>query len=181
MSTTITPRRWEYIVLQGDDEATLRTLRNQADALDPGPAPAPAQPSRTALLGEDDTEATEYADRKRRHDEAVEIADAFAIEAEQRGVTVVLQALGSRKRWADLKARHPGRSGDDADKAAGGVNTSTMPEDLVSACLVEPALADADREAFLDSLTEAQFELLALAAWQLHTELGADPKARLRS
>ena len=159
------PRTWEHTFLQGDDEAELRRLRNEAERLQP-PVSRKSEPQ---LLAGDDAKAV--------YEAAAKAADAYA--AEKRGVKVILRTLG-RKKYRELRLAHPAREENDEDRKF-GFNTDTFPEELVGPCLASPALSDADREEFFDSLTPAQFDLLAVAAYQLHEHLGADPKERLLS
>lgn len=167
--TLLEPRTWSHVFLHGPDEARLRELRSTAERLKPKGKRGDAG---AGLLSDDDPWAA--------YDAACRAADDFAEEAEPRGVKIVLRSLGSRKAYRRLKDAHPARDGDEDDGKA-GFNVETFPEELVSKCLASPALGDAEREAFLDSLTDAQFELCSIAAFQLHENLGADPKGRLLS
>lgn len=149
--TKLEPRIWKHTILQGDDEEKLRELRAAVARLEPG----------------------------NEHDAATEAANDFAAEAEGRGVTVTLRSVG-RKKWRELVESNPPREGDDDDKAA-GINLDLFPEALVPACITGPTFTDGELADFLDALTPAQFDFLALAAWSLHKSLGLDPKGRLGS
>ena len=179
MSTTYTPRTETVVILQGDDDEQLRqyrayaeSLRFDADRLRPRSEPkAAAQPMGDASRWEKaDAEATE----------AEQVANDFAVEASRRGVTVVLRSVG-RKAWRDLFDKHPPRDGNEGDEAV-GVNLDTLPDDLVPACMGSPVFeSDGEQEAFLDSLSAAEFGRLGQVAWLLNTRTSADPKAVLGS
>lgn len=172
----ITPRTRTVVLLQGEDEERLNALRETAAELRARAERAKRDRAKPAtLLGSADpaTEAEEAAKA------AEQEADDFATEAEERGVKVVMRSVG-RKKWADLTKAHPVREDNDGDKVA-GYNIETAPEDIVPACLASPALADAEREEFLDSLTFAQFDRLAWEAHALNRSPGADPTQRLLS
>lgn len=179
----IEPRIWKHTFLQGDDEETLRTLRAEADRLEremERKAPRKGQSSEPRLMGEPDP----YTEAKSRYEAKAAEADAFAAEAEPRGVTVVLRSVG-RKRWRELVAANPPREGNEEDAKA-GFNLDDFPEALVPACITslggeERSFSEGEMADFLDSLTPAQFDLLATAAYQLHNNLGANPKERLLS
>lgn len=156
----IEPRLWKHTILQGDDEEKLRELRAAVQRA----KPSANTPPRT--LGEPDP-----------HEAAVQAANDFADEAEGRGVTVTLRAVG-RKKWRELVEAHPPRDGDKEDGKA-GVNLDAFAEALVPACIAGPTFSEGEMADFLDALTPAQFDLLALAAWNLHKNLGADPKERI--
>lgn len=158
----IEPRIWKHTILQGDDEEQLRELRAAAQR-----AKATSESEPRTLAEEDPYEA------------AARAADDFAAEAEERGVTVTLRAVG-RKKWRELVEAHPPRDGDEDDKKA-GVNLDNFAEALVPACIAGPTFSEGELTDFLDALTPAQFDLLALAAWNLHKNLGASPKDRLLS
>lgn len=158
----IEPRIWKHTILQGDDEEKLRELRAAHQR-------AKAQSSDAPLtVGEVDPVA-----------EAARVANEFADEAEKRGVTITMRAVG-RKKWRELVEAHPPQEGDEEDRKA-GVNLDAFAEALVPACIAGPTFSEGEMTDFLDALTPAQFDLLALAAWNLHKNLGADPKERLGS
>jgi hypothetical protein len=167
MSIAYTPRTETVVILQGDDEAALRQARAKAESLDPKKKPAAPR-----LLSDASPDAA-YA-------EAAAEADRIADEANERGIKVVMRSLG-RRTWRDLVAKHPPRENEPGDDRM-GVNADTFGEEIVVACMVSPEFGrDADRDEFLDNLSEAQFGLLENVAWSLNTRTGADPKARLGS
>lgn len=152
----IEPRIWKRTILHGDDEARLAELDAEVDRLE-------------ALARRKDGSAGDLA-------AALDARNEFAAEAEERGVAVTLRAVG-RKKWRELIEANPPREGDDADQKA-GINLDTFPESLVPACIAGPTMGEGEMDDFLDSLSPAQFDTLALAAWGLHKSLGADPKER---
>lgn len=167
----ITPRTESVIVLQGDDDETLRHLKADVDRLEKS---KPRQVGER-LLGDVDPEVEWEAAKaaaKQAHDE-------FAEEAKERGVTVVLRAVG-RKTWRDLVARHPARDGNEADKNF-GANVDALQEELVPLCMASPTGTNEERAAFLDSLNEGQFGDLAIKSWGLNIGKTADPTQRLLS
>lgn len=170
----ITPRTETVIILQGDDDERLRLLEAEVERLEK------AKPRKDALprtVGEVDA-VTEWEDAKQA---AIQARDDFKAEARERGVKVILRALG-RKTWRDLVAKHPPRDGDEyvADKQM-GANVDDLQEELVPLCMASPAGSNEQRAAFLDSLNEGQFGHLAVTAWGLNMGRGADPTQRLLS
>jgi hypothetical protein len=156
----ITPRTDTVVILQGDDDEELRRLQARAEALKPKKdAPTPPR----------------TLDERDGYTEALAEAREFAAEAEERGVKVVLRALG-RKTWRDLIAQHPPRDGESADKEL-GANADAFGEALVPLCMASPAGSPEECRAFLDSLNEGQFGDLAVRAWRLNMGRGSDPKA----
>lgn len=160
MSTSVTPRTAEVVIYQGDDLARIAELRRAVEVAGAniGPArigdtsPSPAQAA-----------AQEY--------------DDFVTEAAERAVLVTLRQL-PRKEWRELRAKHPPRK-DNEDDAAAGFNIETLGDDLVPAAIVSPEFPSrADRDEFLDSLADADFERLMLTAHALNTQPVADPKAQ---
>jgi hypothetical protein len=179
MTASVTPRTRSIVLLQGEDEEELDTLRDRAaelrqkaDSLKPKQGQRPAA---VGLLTEgDDSSAAEAAAVA-----AEKAADDFAAAAALRGVKVIMRSLG-RKKWRDILKNHPPREGDAQDRVA-RYNVDTAPEDIVPACLASPALADAEREEFLDSLTDGQFQQIAWLAHIVNQGVGADPTQRLLS
>ena len=160
----LNPRTVSVTLLQGEDQAELDRLDAEVVRLAPKKGDTP--PVRTA-------------DEVDPHTEAKRARAEFAAEAEERGVTVVLRALG-RKTWRKHVLDHPPRDGKPGDEQF-GVNITDFPETLVPASIASPVFSsETEREAFLDSLTDVQFEMLFLRAFNLNRALGADPKdARL--
>lgn len=139
--------------LRGEDEAELRRLREEAARLEP------------------DTPARKKAEKA---------ANDFAAEAEKRGERITMRSVG-RKTWRRLLNEHPARDDSEADKSL-GANADTFGEAIVPVCLASPTFStDEEREAFLDSLSEAQFGRLEVVAFALNMSVGADPTQRLGS
>lgn len=158
----ITPRTATVYILQGDDEARLGELRAEAERL------KDARGQVRTL-----TAADPYTT-------AADAANAFAEEAQERGVTVILRAVG-RKTWRNLISANPPREGNEADQAL-GANSDDFEEALVPLSIASPVFeSDEQRATFLDSLSAAQFGALAVQAWALNMVNGADPKALLPS
>lgn len=99
---------------------------------------------------------------------------AVRAEAEKHTVTVVVRAL-SRGDWQKLVDKHPPKKADDADFSM------TIYNDAVAPCIVEPAMDDATKTAFLDSLTQGQWDALALAAHIVNVGNDSVPKSVLAS
>lgn len=160
----LNPRTETVIILQGEDDETLRRLKAEVERT----APKKGQASPVTTLDEPD--AHEAA--KRAHDE-------FAAEAETRGVRVVLRALG-RKTWASLREKHKPREGNAQDQEA-GADLDALQEELVPLCIASPVGSIEEIGAFLDSLSEGQYGDLAIRAWSLNMGRTADPTQRLLS
>jgi hypothetical protein len=148
------------VILQGDDQAKLEELRL---------AVASAQRrANLALPRLGDSEPADVASLVAEH-------DAFLEEASERAALVELQALG-RRQWRSLVAAHPPRDGNEQDQSL-GVNEESFGDALVPASIVAPVFdTPADRDAFLDSLSDAQFDQLYATAYSLNKMVGADPK-----
>lgn len=149
-------------------DADLDTIAALAGQLATAKRRAENGTASTLLLGEIDdvTRITE------EHDAAVAVADEHA-------TWVDLQAL-PRRRWKDLVAEHPPRDGNLTDAKA-GVNEATFSEAIVPLSITKPTFSsDTAKAAFVDSLEDARFEKLYLAAFHLNRGLRADPKALLR-
>jgi len=177
MSTTITPRTTVVTLLQGDDYDRIAELS--------------AAVEQAATLA--------VTDGQRRLGDAPEVVDAakayddFVAEAAERGVKVTLHALG-RKAWGDLLKKHPVRQEESTDSegvvttvpnatdSAHGFNVETLGDELVPAS-VAPGMfkTNAERDNFLDNLSDGEFSRLYSAAVPLNQSAGADPKARLSS
>ena len=149
------PRIFKHTILQGEDDERLRELRKVAADLKP-----------------------KEGDADVAYEDACRVADEFAAEAAERGVTVILRALG-RKRWVELAREHPPT--DDAADVTAGVAVLPFTEAVLMACLSSPALSDDERLDFLDSLTPFDYDVLQGAVWALHKGPGANPKDRLLS
>lgn len=155
--TKIDPRIWRHTILTGEDEETLRNLRDEA----------------STARKQHGADSDEYR-------AAASSADEFAAEAKARGTEVILRTIASRKKMRAIRDAHPPREDNETDKAL-GFNADTYPEALAAACLASPALNDEAREEFLDSLTEGDGELVSTAAYTLHRLPSADPKGLLLS
>lgn len=155
MNTQIKPRTAKVKIWQGDDADRASELAAEVQRLKPGKGATAA-------------EAGEYQ-------QAVDAHNAFIAEAEERVQVIVLRPLG-RKMWRTLLAEHPPREGHAGDESQ-GVNYVTFGDALVPASIASPAWSDAEKEEFLDSLTDAQFEELYINAFALNRVRGADPKA----
>jgi hypothetical protein len=88
--------------------------------------------------------------------------------------------------WRKLKADHPPRvDGPDEDVQGdrlAGVNTDTVEDDLVRACVLEPEFTS--RQAFdewADSLSQGEWQTLVIKAWELVNGARFDPKPLPRS
>lgn len=156
------PEKVVPICLRGHLQAEWDRLKAQYDA---GP-------------GEDDQAMLTDRAAKRR------VAEQMAnVEAEMRAGTVEfrLRALPRRRTpgmpaeqpvWQELVAKHPPRKDEqgkvDQRDAAAGVNTETLFEELVRASVVEPELSEEQWEQLDGKLTDAQWQHLFMAAWQLN-------------
>lgn len=161
--SSFTPRTAEVPIFQGGDESRIRQLEAAA---------------RAARDEADDDVQTLMETPAWR--EIAEEHDAVVTEALERAVNVALVAL-DRKKWRKMIADHPPREGHAGDKAV-GVNEEEFADELVPASVLkmqpEP---DEGRAAFLDSLSDAQFESLYLTAFTLNRGHRAAPKAGLLS
>ena len=108
--------------------------------------------------------------------------DALKAEALEAGTSVTMTAVG-RKKWRELKEKHPARSGEDvdADTAKGdrlaGVNTDAIEDDLVYASLTSPELGSRDAfDEWADGLSEGEWQTLVTRAWELANGVRLDPK-----
>jgi hypothetical protein len=74
--------------------------------------------------------------------------------------------------WHELIERHPPRKTPDGKPdqrdAALGLNVESFFEDLVRVSIVDPELSEAQWQAFNERLTDAQFDQLSRAAWNLN-------------
>jgi hypothetical protein len=85
-----------------------------------------------------------------------------------------------RHRFTALRKEHPPREGNAFDAAA-ETNLETLTEALVRACVVEPELDDADWAALDENFSDAQWQLLANAAWAVCARDVAVPFSRSAS
>lgn len=156
MSVTMNQRTFKIELFQGDDLDRLAELSNAASAVKPGPL----------STGMEDGE---YA-------AAAEAHDAFLANAKTRAETVEMKPM-LRKPYQALQVANPPRDDNDSD-AALGANSDTFVEELLLGCIVGPPDIAADKQAFLDSLNNAQFQLLADEAVTINRVVFA-PKAPL--
>lgn len=188
--TAIKPREARVVIYQGDDIAQLSDLDDAVDrardALERAEKTEKAGGAGVRLLGElPSTAAAAEALAKAQADR-----DAFAAEAEQRGVVVVLHAL-PRRRWRELTREHPARPDEPRDKSL-GVNIDTLPDALlpVSVCRDpdcpsghQPSTIEGDTGDFLESLSDYDYyDRLFITAFALNRGSAmADPTLRLLS
>lgn len=153
----LAPRMETVVLFQGHDLTEIRRLREAVDS-------AIAQ-STTTALGEDPV------------GEAAKAHDDFVTQATERAVHVEMTKVG-RKVMRDMVAKHPPRDDHERDKVY-GFNEETLGDDLVPACIVGPEFAKS--EAFLDDLSQGEFQRLYAAAFRLNVDASDDPKADLSS
>ena len=108
--------------------------------------------------------------------------DALKTEALEVGTTVELTAIG-RKKWRELKEKHPPRSGEDVDSETArgdrlaGVNTDSVEDDLVYASLTSPEFKSRDAfDEWADERSEGEWQVLVTRAWELANGARLDPK-----
>ena len=157
-SPTLSARTARIPLYQGDDLARIESLRADVER-------AKLSASGPARIG--DT-GSDLAAAKLALTEACE-------EAEPRAVVMVVQALG-RRQWRALVTEHPARDGESQDEMM-GVNSESFPDALVPLSIAEPEFpSHADRDAFLDALSDADFNRLFRAAFTLNRVPADDPK-----
>jgi len=189
MSTTITPRTASVLIYQGDDLERLSELRRAAEL-----ARVKHDDAKAAVRAEQRA-ATRIGDGPSAESESEVVAttevltaaqsayDEFVEGAAERAVEVRVKALG-RRPFRSLMAEHPARKVKDAEGKEStheddelGVNVEEFPDPLAKASLVDPTFdTPADRDAFLDNLSEGDFERLWQAAYWLNRSPGGDPK-----
>lgn len=120
--------------------------------------------------------------------------DDFVTEATERADKIIVEVL-NRRQWRSLKAEHPPRmetvkapaDGDEPETERTsvvpedemlGFNAETMPDALVPPSIA-PGQFDtpADRDDYLDSLSDRNFSKIYSAAVMLNAGVGSDPKA----
>ena len=104
-------------------------------------------------------------------------------DAKKKRRVVTLRALG-RSKWRELKAKYPPRSGEGVDEETArtdrlsGINTTDVVDDLVFASIIDPKFTSrADYDEWADELSEGEFQLLAINAWNLVNGASVDPKS----
>ena len=183
--TSIKPRSARVVIYQGDDLAHLAELDAAVERAETALRVAEQKAKRTAAPITLD-EATDEQDlvlvARDQHAEAAVIRDAFAEEAEERGVVVVLHAQ-PRKAWRALMDEHGPREDNDVDKAL-GVNMGTLPDALLPMSVDrEQSTIEGDLTEFLESLSDYDYyDRLFLQAFALNRGSAmADPTQRLAS
>ena len=180
--TGIKPRVARVTIYQGDDLARLAELDDAVARAEVRKAAAEravkAAENVTRTLADEVPDATAEVEA---FDAAVLERDEFAAEAEERGVTVVLNAL-PRKTWRALVADHPPREDKDSDKQV-GVNEDALAEVLVPKSIDHDASTiTGDVGLFLDALSDYDFDRLYVTAFALNRGAAtADPTLRLAS
>lgn len=191
--SAIKPRTATVVIYQGDDLTTLREydeavvkaerkfdlMKRQAKAA-----------SGTALLTD---EQPDPVAAEQDLEDARELRDAFAAEAEGRGVRVVLHQVG-RREWRRLRTAHPPRDGNSEDEAL-DCNVDEFPDAVIpksvcrdSGCPIcqesgKPSTIEGDLEEFLDSISHHDYYNRVFGA-VLGLNVGgggADPTLRLGS
>lgn len=172
----IEPRTSVVTLYQGDDLDRIRHIERKYEA---------------AVESEKDAPTRLASDIP----ESVTLAEEHAAEkavAEARAVHVKIRAI-RRSQYRELADKHPPRTGDDVDPAdvlsdaKMGVNEKEFRLELVPAAIVDvthgesvtewATLPEGDREDFLDTITESDFELLFLHAYGLVNNYASSPKA----
>lgn len=173
MSSTIKRRTATIVIYQGDDLERLSELRREVSVTEGHFQDAVVRPRRG---GDEDPRAAMRA--------AQRAFDAFVDEAAERAVEVHLQAMG-RKPFRALLSEHPARQVEGADgkpvdhddDVDYGANTETMFEPLMAASIIAPEFdSPAERQAFLDDLSDGDSERLFATAFWLNRSPGGDPK-----
>jgi hypothetical protein len=171
----VEPRTSEVTIYQGDYLDRLRFLAQRFEEV----VKAESKTARTlADVPESDGIADEY--------------DALKAEAEKTAIRVRIRAI-RRSQYREMADKHPPRTGDDVDPgivladSKMGVNEKDFRLVLVPAAIVEVSvgekstpwaeMSEDDREDFLDTITEADFELLFSHAFALVNSFGSAPKA----
>jgi hypothetical protein len=185
--STIKPRTAKVTIFQGDDLERLSQLDGDVERteirLRQSERAGKDAPPRT--LDEQPTDVV--ASARDAHDAAKAERDAFASDAEARGVTVVLHAL-QRKQWRELYRNHPARP--DVREDTMGVNMDEFPDALLPlsvcrdmACPIahDPTTIEGDLDEFLESLGDYDYyDRLFLTAFALNRgSATADPTRRL--
>lgn len=112
--------------------------------------------------------------------EAAADYDAFMEGAVERAVHLRLVAV-PRRRYRELLAAHPPREGDEGDERA-GFNIDALTDELVPESIATGQFdTDAERDEFLDDLSDAEWSQVSSAAVRLNEGGAPDPKARMTS
>lgn len=186
MSSIIKPRTARVVIYQGDDLARLTDLDNEVKQAQLAKTIAERKfKDWTASTRTADETLPEDADSfaaSERYEEKVAERDAFAAEAEDRGVVVGLKSL-PRREWRRLRNAHPPREDNPEDEAL-DCNVDSMPDEAVPMSVDrESSTIEGDVDEFLDSLTAHDFYnriFLTVLALNVGGD-GADPKLRVGS
>lgn len=184
--TAIKPRTARVVIYQGDDLARLAELDAAASkaevALRVAEKQRPSTSTGPRLMHETPAEDVELTAFREGHAEAVANRNTFAVEAEDRGVVVVMHAQ-PRKTWRALMNEHGPRAGVTEDEAL-GVNMETLPDVLLPKSIDrEHSTIEGDTVDFLESLSDYDYyDRLFLSAFALNRgSAQADPTQRLGS
>jgi len=153
-------RTREILLYQGDDLDKLDALAEEIERLQ---------------AASDDSEAPRLLSDADPLADAIAEHNALVEGARKRAVVVRLKPLGRRK-FRDLVRQHPPREGNKVDEMR-GFNGDDFPEALVPLSIDAPDLTQDQIAAFLDSLTDRQFEDIYDMAFYLNRSPIADPKA----
>lgn len=181
--TAIKPRTTTVVIYQGDDLQRLAALDADVERTEVRlrQAERAAKTTAAAPLLMHEVPATDpVAQATVDFDAARDTRDAFAADAEARGVTVVLSAL-PRRDWRSLTEAHPARDGNEGDKQF-GVNMEAFPDALLPASVNrEQSTIEGDTVEFLESLSDYDYyDRLFLSAFALNRGSAvADPTLRL--
>lgn len=179
MSITYTPpTEVVHLYLADDLERIQELVANLSGAINQH-ALDPETPAMPATLDEVPDETPD--ERKI----AAKAHDDFVTEAAERATKIRIQAMG-RKKWRALKDEHPPRLVDDTDQPrvedSIGFNTDSMADDLVPASIAPDQFeSDDERDDFLDSLTDQDFNRIYSAAVRLNERGVNVPKAEASS
>lgn len=176
--TTLKPRMRTVSIYQGDDLDRLQQFADDVNTLEERLEDAIKAAKDAPPLGMLDGDPV--GDVRAALQAAKEAHDAYLADAETRAIKAVLHAL-PRKKYRALVNDHPPRDGNEGDKGL-GFNDETFGEVLVPLSLASPTFdTTAERDEFLDELSQGQFRLLYIQAFLLNTSNGADPKALIDS
>lgn len=176
----IKPRTARVVVYQGDDLARLGEYDDAVAKAEEAKKRAEKSGGVRLMHEDDPVEAAVQA-----LDAAKAERDAFAAEAEARGVVIVLHAQ-PRKTWRKLMDEHPARDREQhpEDYPIGPCNIETLPDALLPLSIDrEQSTIDGDLTEFLESLSDYDYyDRLFLQAFALNRGSAmADPTQRLAS
>lgn len=182
----IKPRTARVTIYQGDDLAQLAKLDDAVTAAEVAlrrtEKDARNESRRPRLMHELDDTAAAVASASEAFDDAKAERDAFAAEADERGVVVALHSL-PRKDWRRLRNAHPPREGNREDEAF-DCNVDSLPDEALPPSVDrDESTIDGDLDEFLESLSSHDYyQRLFLTMLALNVGgAAADPKARLLS